>query len=79
MKMAFFISGIENLNLKIYQAKILMDNKKSIKLFEELGFKIIEESLVFKEFTLEKKVDEEWVHWIKTRTINYNQMEEKIS
>lgn len=75
----FSILGIENLQIKTYQAKILMDNHQSIAMFQNLGFEKIGESTIFKEFTFEKQVNDEWIDWIIMRTKNYNVKEELIT
>ncbi|XP_011505826.1 PREDICTED: N-acetyltransferase 9-like protein [Ceratosolen solmsi marchali] len=61
--------GIEKLNVKIFFVKISMYNEKSINIFTKLGFKEISRSEVFKEITLEKEINNEWLDWIRSQTI----------
>lgn len=70
--------GIEKLNNKLYQAKILFSNEISIKMFEKLGFKETQRIEVFKEVTLEKEVDSNWTMWLKSN-YNFKEAEYKIN
>ncbi|XP_076169872.1 N-acetyltransferase 9-like protein isoform X2 [Ptiloglossa arizonensis] len=56
--------GINTLNVSRYTAKIKFDNEKSIKMFENLRFRKVEESQIFQEYTFEKIVNQEWKDWL---------------
>ncbi|KAJ9578518.1 hypothetical protein L9F63_005247 [Diploptera punctata] len=60
--------GCEELAIEIYQAKINMDNEKSISMFQKMGFDKIAENSIFKEVTLERHVDENWKTWLRRET-----------
>ncbi|XP_012284089.1 N-acetyltransferase 9 isoform X1 [Orussus abietinus] len=60
--------GIEMLNVKKFRAKISLDNVKSIKLFTKLQFAEVQRCKVFQEITMEKKVEEDWIHWLMAET-----------
>ncbi|XP_058798369.1 alpha/beta-tubulin-N-acetyltransferase 9 isoform X2 [Phymastichus coffea] len=62
--------GIENLNVIKYLAKISISNEKSINMFRKLGFEEVSRSDIFKEFTLQKVVDFEWIKWLQNQTPN---------
>ncbi|KAJ8670637.1 hypothetical protein QAD02_001896 [Eretmocerus hayati] len=61
--------GIEQINLKSFLAKISMNNETSIRMFNKLGFEEVSKSSIFKEITLEKKVNDEWLRWLKSETL----------
>lgn len=52
--------GIDKLKIDTYVAKIGLDNTKSIKMFEKLGFQEESRSSVFNELTLSRDCDEKW-------------------
>lgn len=56
--------GIKYIGLKVYQAKISLENTVSIQMFRKLGF--VEKSIseIFNEITLEKQVTDVWVKWL---------------
>lgn len=56
--------GIQNLSIKTYQAKISYDNEASLNMFRKLKFDEISRSDIFKEITLQKSVDENWMKWL---------------
>ncbi|XP_072935710.1 alpha/beta-tubulin-N-acetyltransferase 9 [Epargyreus clarus] len=56
--------GIKYINLCSYEAKILLSNTISIKMFEKLGFTKTSISSVFEEVTMEKNISEDWVDWL---------------
>ncbi|XP_021928500.1 N-acetyltransferase 9 isoform X3 [Zootermopsis nevadensis] len=60
--------GCEELAVEKFQAKINLDNNKSISMFQKIGFARVSESAVFKEVTLEKCVDGNWKHWLMEQT-----------
>ncbi|KAK0173210.1 hypothetical protein PV328_006444 [Microctonus aethiopoides] len=62
--------GIEKLQVNKYCAKIKMDNVSSIKMFGKLQFHEISRSTVFEEITFEKLVDEQWIQWLISETLN---------
>lgn len=56
--------GSEFLKIKKFIVKIGESNEKSLKMFGKLKFSEISRSTVFKEITLEKIVDENWVKFL---------------
>lgn len=53
--------GIKYIDIKIFEAKISIDNRSSILLFNKLGFEEKSKSEIFHEITLEKFVDDTWI------------------
>lgn len=53
--------GIKFINLKVFEAKISLENKISISMFKKLGFEEKSKSEVFQEITLEKNVTDDWL------------------
>lgn len=53
--------GAKHLNIQVYEVKIKLDNTKSIKLFEKLGFSETAKSEIFQETTMTVKVNENWI------------------
>ncbi|XP_075146185.1 microtubule-associated Nat9 [Haematobia irritans] len=56
--------GQEHLKIKKYEAKIGMDNEKSLKMFEKMHFREVRRVEVFKEITYERVVDGTWLDWL---------------
>lgn len=54
----------QNLAINKFEAKIGMDNEKSIKMFEKMQFKEVRRVDVFREITLERLVTSEWIQWL---------------
>ncbi|XP_059218534.1 alpha/beta-tubulin-N-acetyltransferase 9 [Stomoxys calcitrans] len=54
----------ENLSIGKFEAKIGMENAKSIKMFEKMHFKEVRRVDVFKEITYERIVDKSWLEWL---------------
>ncbi|CAH1400507.1 unnamed protein product [Nezara viridula] len=63
--------GVENIGVNKYLAVISSDNKTSINLFGKFNFVKENESEVFQEVTLSRKVDSEWSSWLRTQTQSY--------
>lgn len=62
--------GYEVLGIKKFQAKIGLDNAKSIAMFSKMGFNKVGESNVFQEVTMEKITDNSWKTWLLEQTEN---------
>lgn len=54
----------KNLQIKKFEAKIGMDNKKSINMFEKMQFNEVRRVDVFREVTLERLVTNDWIQWL---------------
>lgn len=54
----------ENLCIDKFEAKIGMDNDKSLKMFEKMQFKEVRRVEVFREITLERMVTKDWIEWL---------------
>ncbi|XP_065354586.1 alpha/beta-tubulin-N-acetyltransferase 9 [Calliphora vicina] len=54
----------QNLAIDKFEAKIGMDNEKSIKMFEKMKFNEVRRVEVFREITLERLVTSEWIQWL---------------
>lgn len=54
----------EKLQIEKFEAKIGMDNEKSIKMFEKMHFKEVRRVDVFREITLERLVTSDWTQWL---------------
>ena len=67
-------TGIEQLGVKKFQAKIGLDNIASIQMFQKLGFHEISRSEVFDEVTLAATSanDESFVRYMKDHVVQYN-------
>lgn len=59
--------GIKYIHLKIIEAKISITNDISVRMFYKLGFVEKSRSEIFKEITLEKIVDAEWLNWLQNQ------------
>ncbi|CAH0722841.1 unnamed protein product, partial [Brenthis ino] len=59
--------GIKYIHLKIIEAKISFTNDISVRMFNKLGFVEKSRSEIFKEITLEKIVDAEWLNWLQNQ------------
>lgn len=59
--------GMQYLKIKLFFAKIGMNNYKSLKMFEKLHFKEQERSIVFQEITMLKTVTSEWHKWLENQ------------
>lgn len=62
--------GIDQLKVHLYRVKIKLDNDKSIRMFEKLGFEEVSRSEVFQEVTLEKSVNDDWSRLLKSLISN---------
>ncbi|XP_023300122.2 N-acetyltransferase 9-like protein [Lucilia cuprina] len=54
----------QNLAINKFEAKIGMDNEKSIRMFEKMQFKEVARVEIFREITLERLVTSEWIEWL---------------
>lgn len=73
--------GLNQLGVKRFQAKIKMDNDISIRLFQNLGFRKVNESQVFQEVTLESPAESGiWTEFCKNiaKTCQNNTVSEYI-
>lgn len=66
-----FLYGINELNVKEFIVKIVQDNEISLKMFENFGFIEISRSEIFKEITLSKIVDNNWIKWLTNSVGDY--------
>lgn len=57
--------GSQFLKIQKFVVKIGESNEKSIQMFSKIGFEEISRSSVFKEVTLEKQVDDNWIKFLK--------------
>lgn len=64
--------GVEQLNIKNYEAKIGYTNDPSVNMFKKFGFTETSRSDVFKEMTLSVSVTNEWIIWLKESTPSYH-------
>lgn len=68
--------GVEQLNIKSYQAKIGYTNQPSVNMFKKFGFTESSRSEVFREITLSVCVTDEWLRWLNDNTsftiVEYN-------
>lgn len=69
----FLNTGIEQLNIKHFQAKIGLDNVASIRMFQKMGFEEISRSTVFNEVTLAvASAQEGLMRYLNDNVIQYN-------
>lgn len=54
----------ETLSIDKFEAKIGMDNEKSVQMFKKMQFKEVKRVEVFREITFERKVTKEWLNWL---------------
>lgn len=59
-----FYYGIQVLGIKYFQAKIGMNNERSINMFNQLGFTESSRSEIFKEITFLRVADDKWIKWL---------------
>ncbi|XP_055611600.1 alpha/beta-tubulin-N-acetyltransferase 9 [Uranotaenia lowii] len=57
--------GIDQLGIQRYKAITKDSNTKAIGMFGKMGFQEIKRVPVFQEVTFEKRVDPDWIRWIK--------------
>ncbi|XP_066905473.1 N-acetyltransferase 9-like protein [Halyomorpha halys] len=63
--------GVEKIGINKYLAVISSSNVTSINLFKKFNFVKENESEVFQEITLSRKVDSEWISWLRAQTPSY--------
>ncbi|XP_046993284.1 N-acetyltransferase 9 isoform X2 [Schistocerca americana] len=68
--------GCEVLGIKKFQAKIGLDNVKSISMFSKMGFNKVSESNIFQEVTMERIVDNGWKTWLLEQTQGSEQVKD---
>ncbi|XP_049862596.1 alpha/beta-tubulin-N-acetyltransferase 9-like isoform X5 [Schistocerca gregaria] len=68
--------GCEVLGIKKFQAKIGLDNVKSISMFSKMGFNKVSESNIFQEVTMERIVDNGWKSWLLEQTQGSEQVKD---
>lgn len=54
----------QTLSIDKFEAKIGMDNEKSVQMFKKMQFKEVKRVEVFREITFERKVTKEWLNWL---------------
>lgn len=54
----------ETLSIDKFEAKIGMDNEKSVQMFKKMQFREVKRVEVFREITFERKVTKEWLNWL---------------
>lgn len=54
----------ETLSIDKFEAKIGMDNEKSVQMFKKMQFKEVKGEKFFREITFERKVTKEWLNWL---------------
>ena len=70
--------AVEKLDVSLIEAKIKMGNEASIKMFEQkLNFSIVSKSDLFKEITLNRRVDEQFRTFLVEQTQKY-QLEDYV-
>lgn len=56
--------GVKDLGIQEYIVKIGENNSKSISMFKKMSFSEISRSSVFKELTMQRIVNNEWIEWL---------------
>lgn len=68
---SFYSTGIEELNINMYEAKVNSENNSSISLFTKIGFEKVNENKVFQEYVFQRKVTDSWKEWLTSQTNFY--------
>jgi RimJ/RimL family protein N-acetyltransferase len=96
LNFCIYLKACQNLSVRLLEAKIGLENKPSLRMFEKLGFKEVNNdfcdgtfssivfvilqssrSTVFKEATLLKEVDSEFLTWLLHETSNSHTLEKR--